>query len=207
MTLQHDYFYLERLREHGRNSPHSVALNTELQDNLFDIITGILPGKNPGQSYSLLDVGSGLGDFAGYLHQMGYGNLEYLGIDIIPEMVELARRKYPEFSFCEADFTSPAFKECFDFVTCSGALNVINRANPDEHYSYLKNCIKKMYDLSRAGTAFNLLSIRGEEYFTTDDQLFYTDPDEIFDFCKSFCKRVVLDHEYYEYTFTIFLHR
>ena len=44
----------------------------------------------------LLEVGSGPGNVAAYLHQLG---MAVCGIDLSPAMVALARREHPEISF------------------------------------------------------------------------------------------------------------
>jgi hypothetical protein len=56
------------------------------------------------------------------------------------------------------------------------------------------NTIKKMYEVCGKGVAFNAMSTYVD--FQADD-LYYSDPLEIFDYCKrNLTRKVVLRHDY-----------
>jgi trans-aconitate methyltransferase len=62
--------------------------------------TKLLEKKIPNIKYNLLDLGCGTGDAVKYLEN--YINL-YLGIDHSNEMLEIAKKKYPNFEFIKGD--------------------------------------------------------------------------------------------------------
>ena len=68
---------------------------------------------------------------------------------------------------------------------------------------FIKNFIRKMYDLSRKGCSFNLLCRDGMEFFPADRRFFYADKDSVREYCLSFANDVSLCHDVKEFTFTI----
>lgn len=62
--------------------------------------TKLLEKKIPNTKYNLLDLGCGTGDAVKYLRK--YINL-YLGVDHSNEMLEIAKKKYPDFEFIKGD--------------------------------------------------------------------------------------------------------
>lgn len=70
---------------------------------------------------SALDVGTGIGLFAGYLRTRG---LDVRGVDVRAENIQEARRRYPDVSFNVADVEDPAGSQLppADLVVCVGLL-------------------------------------------------------------------------------------
>lgn len=198
-------FYLPKLENHGLYSSQSVGWTDYLQVFLFDRMLQILSSVDPGRRYTLLDVGCGLGDFLPHLRGAGYGNITYTGVDIVAAMISSARKKYPGFDFRRSDFFLDDFSGSYDFVICSGALNIIVGKTPGDHYAYVKEFIRKMYRLSNVACAFNLLALSGKEYFPDDSRFFYVDQEDVASFCRGLCDNVVLDFRHHEYTFTLHL--
>ena len=106
--------YSGTLHQYGRNNSMGVHWSAYSTQQLrFQILSqiGDLNGK------SVLDVGCGVGDFYGYLNRKNL-NFEYLGIDITPEMIIEAKKKYPDGSFELAEVSDIDTK--FDYVFGSG---------------------------------------------------------------------------------------
>jgi len=73
---------------------------------------------------SVLDVGCAAGGFSRIMKSFNRA-LEYTGVDINPEFVEVARRSFPDSRFCLGDgihFESPA--SSYDLVHSSGILHL-----------------------------------------------------------------------------------
>src|SRR6202008_4556529 len=85
--------YRQLFQEHG---PTSLAAqcSPEGQRMRFDELTRIadLSGSE------VLDLGCGIADFYPILSEK-FSGLRYTGVDLVPEMIEYARAKYPEASF------------------------------------------------------------------------------------------------------------
>ncbi|HEX9804521.1 MAG TPA: class I SAM-dependent methyltransferase, partial [Candidatus Dojkabacteria bacterium] len=79
-----------------------------LDDNIFEIMDRV-------EDKSVLDLGSGNGDFAYMLSKEG---AQVRGFDISDKMVELAKSKYPNIDFEKIDLEKGGFSmnEKFDYV-------------------------------------------------------------------------------------------
>lgn len=135
----------------------------------------------PFSQASVLDVGSGTGDFAAFLRKRNVR--EYVGIDIYHMAVDLAKMKYPSEHFICADFLEYSFRRTFDFVFFSGTLAAVLDT---DNYAVLQSFIQKMWQLATKGIAFNFLTreYKGEK----DDELFLYDFDEVLRICQEISK-------------------
>jgi SAM-dependent methyltransferase len=93
---------------------------------------------------TILDVGCGLGDLVNYAGAGG----TYRGIDVIPEMIDAARLKYPCYSFEVGDIANPKPEWKADYVVASGLFQF-----PCPWLTILLT----MYGLCRKGVAVNFL--------------------------------------------------
>jgi len=188
-------YYTKSLNTFGINS--AKALNwagEESQLGRFQALTGV----GDFDQKSILDVGSGLGDLYHFLC-LNYSNFDYLGIDIVPELVEKAKIKYPEANFLVSDILDFNGGN-FDFVLSSGALSF---KVPDYKDKYFE-VIKKMFSLSNIGLAFNMLDIKEH----IDDELFAAyDSKEVVELCRKITPRVELINTYLPQDFTIYMYK
>ena len=98
---------------------------------------------------TLLDVGCGLGDLWAWLKATGR-EVDYLGIDLSPEMVEAARLRHPDARFEVADVLTHQGQ--YDFVISVGSLGVAF-GTPEESWAL----VEAIFALCLQGAAFNLL--------------------------------------------------
>lgn len=128
------------------------------------------------ESSILLDVGCGLGNLAEYLDNKNI-KLYYIGIDIMPEMIERAKAKTfkninPQFMTLDF-FNNNDIKKEFDYIYSSGIFN-LNLGNNDK---FLKDAIKLFLTAARKGVCFNLLDISGKEKY--GDKYYYYEKEDI----------------------------
>ncbi|GIW61911.1 MAG: hypothetical protein KatS3mg089_0763 [Patescibacteria group bacterium] len=147
----------------------------------FELLCKIVDFTNSSlMNASVLDVGSGTGDFSEYLRKQGIK--EYVGIDIFPMSVDLAKMKYNETFIC-SDFLDYKFQRRFDYVFSSGAIAAILDT---DNYQILTAFVSKMWRLAEKGVAFNFLT---REYTKeNDDELFLYDFDEVLRICRNIVK-------------------
>lgn len=69
----------------------------------------------------ILEIGSGSGELLATTHP-----LRGVGVDLSPEMVRVAREKYPDLTFIEADATDLPLTEKFDYVILSDVVGVLD---------------------------------------------------------------------------------
>jgi SAM-dependent methyltransferase len=126
-------------------------LSTEEQELLF---SALLLFYSPNQS--ILDVGCGRADLFGYLNRLFSGNMiQYKGIDLNPNLINLAKDKFPEVAVENLDILNTDMGADYDWVVGSGLFNLNDHPDMVE---YAKQVIDKMYDKAKAGVSFNLLT-------------------------------------------------
>src|SRR5258708_19148167 len=75
----------------------------------------------PKDKTRVLDLGCGLGNMSTLFSPKGY-----LGVDLDPESIEIAKQNYPKYSFLVDDITKFSSKDRFDLVTVIGVFHHIN---------------------------------------------------------------------------------
>jgi SAM-dependent methyltransferase len=172
--------------------------STESQQARYSAVSGI--GSFDGKS--VLDVGCGFGDFYGFLTQKGAQLKNYLGVDINPDMVAIANRRFPNASFEVKDILEDPIEARFDFVVAPGTFGL---EIPDWENT-VRKMITRMYELSQIGTAVTFLTMftPGEKYADSH----YADPVSMLDFVlRSLSARVILRHDYRPNDFAVYIYR
>ena len=153
--------------------------------------------------FSVLDVGCGLGDLFGYLKRTRR-EVDYLGVDILPEMVEEARVRHPEGHFELRDILETPPQRRFDLVVCSGSLTV----KVPGHERFVLKMLRRMLDLSEMAVAVNFQStraLRDNPMALQNDDLFHADPVKIYGLCRQMCRWTVLREDTLVTDFTIYM--
>lgn len=155
---------------------------------------------------SVLDIGCGFGEFGKFLLKR-YKNVDYTGIDIVPEFIEKAEKEVPGGKFYVADFLndppSPSFGEA-SVVIASG---VLNSNTGGQNLEYRKIAIKKMFELTSNVLAFNMLGSHPTPTNKKDSNIWYSDSLEILEYCMTLTRRVILRSNYNPKDFTIFMYK
>ncbi len=148
----------------------------------------------------VLEIGCGIGDFYPFLMNK-FTDVHYTGIDIVPELIDYAKKKYPEAFFHCIDLLENIFKDRFEYVFISGVFNnEINNAT-----QFLFSMISIAYELCENGLAFNFTSNYVNRY---DNGMAYHDPVAVLSFClENLSKRVFLYHHYERCDVAVFVYR
>ncbi|MFO8017778.1 MAG: class I SAM-dependent methyltransferase [Promethearchaeia archaeon] len=91
---------------------------------ILDIVGKIFPTY----SISLLDVGCGT---AGHFDLYTDRGIKCTGVDLNPNMIKYARRKYPETEFYIQDMKDLTFQEDFQVITCLNSTFLYNITNKE----------------------------------------------------------------------------
>jgi ubiquinone/menaquinone biosynthesis C-methylase UbiE len=172
-------FYNRHLKDFG-DSPQAVRWTPEGQLRRYGTLIR-LAGDFSGKK--VLDFGCGKGDFYGYMREKGI-SVDYCGIDINENLIELARRKLPEAEFIVMDIEEREFKRDFDVIFVCGVFN-LRIAGVEES---MKNVLKKLFRLCKEALFVNLLT-----YYVPQRniELFYVKPEEILQFALTELSRSV----------------
>lgn len=158
--------------------------------------------------FSILDFGCGFADFYKFLLKNKNHIGEYTGVDIVPSFIKENKKQFLENR--KVNFINKSLLEIdqiskVDYsIACGTFNNFIPNINEKE---YLQNSLLRLFEISREGISFNLLSTYVDYQ---EKSLFYFDPKEVFDFCKlNLSPYVELKHDYvlnengYPYEYTI----
>lgn len=151
---------------------------------------------------TLLDVGCGVGSLYRFLQEQGI-SCEYMGIDVLPEMIALAKQYSPEGRFLcgnpfEKDFFSP---EAFDVVYASGIFNL----DTGKGKSFLYEAVEKMSQWAKSTVVFNALHCRSN---CREEPYLYYDPEEVLSFLRErYPYRISIVDDYLINDFTILMEK
>ncbi|MGE5535144.1 MAG: class I SAM-dependent methyltransferase [Acidobacteriota bacterium] len=147
---------------------------------------------------SVLDVGSGFGDFADYL-KSHFSDVRYSGVDISREMVRMARERHPGLNIRHVNILDEDPGH-FDIVVAVGIFYLLG----SNARTLMRKIITRMFELANETVAFSTLSARAP---VREPGEFFADPADTFNFCQSLCERVVLRHDYLRHDFTIYMYK
>jgi SAM-dependent methyltransferase len=187
--------YDDRVRGLGIG-PKSVGWeSTEQQELRFkQLVHGLCLNDT-----SVLDLGSGFGDFFSYLESRGICLSRYLGIDVSKEMLAAAKKRFEgnsNVSFSQADFLDFQAGR-WDFVVASGSLNYRFGENMLE---YLESVISKFSGICQKGLMINLLTDRVD--FMQLQHAHY-DPESVRVMMDRYFSSVTVIENYGLYEFTV----
>jgi SAM-dependent methyltransferase len=157
----------------------------------FRVLTEI----GPLDGATVLDVGSGLGDLAGFMER-DHPTVRYEGCDLNPRMVEHARTRYPHAHFFVADPLAGGVNGTWDWILASGIFHLRDEA-------FLRAMIETLFARVRLGVGFNMLSTWAP--VLGPDQ-YHVDPVSVLDVCRTLTSRLALRHDYLPHDFTIYLY-
>src|SRR3990167_648640 len=164
------------------------AIDIRYQELLKDIE---IEGK------SILDVGSGFGDIIPHLKRKAT-KFNFIGIDLVPEFVGVARKKYPKHEFIIGDYFGKPLQEKFDIVLTSGTLN----SNVEYPMDCREKAIKIMFDHAKEAVVFNMAGGYPQPTNKEKYKVWYANSLEILKFCLSLSPKVIFRHHYRMKDFT-----
>jgi len=150
---------------------------------------------------SVIDLGCGFGDAIPFIEKKSK-NFTYLGVDLVPEFIQEARRRYPKHSFLVGPWQELIRKS--DIILLSGALN--SKVGKGE-YSYRRKAISLMYQHANEALAFNMAGGFPQPKNKSKNKVYYVDSLKILKFCYSLTGKVILRHHYRKKDFTIVVFR
>lgn len=154
----------------------------------------------------ILDFGCGTSHFCEFLLKKGWEDrIVYTGIDIVPESIEISKRKYPNNRYyCLDILASEKSLGAFDYITINGVFTQKRLMTEHEMRSFLERVLERLFPSFKKGLAFNTMS--GQVDFKKRGS-FHVDLDWAAKlFAKKFTRNFQVRHDYglYENTFYLF---
>ncbi len=156
-------------------------------------------------SFSVLDVGCGLGDLFGYLKRSGRLKGRYLGVDVVSEMIEAAKARHPEAEFELRDILQDPPEQNFDLVVCSGSLTV----KVPGHERFVARMLAQMVELAQMAVAVNFQSGRAAGRGASplaSGALYYAGPLRFCGLCRRLCRWTALREDVLATDFSVYLY-
>lgn len=196
--------YERCLAQHG-DSPRGVDWpNPQDAQTRYQVMLDVIRPeqlRSPA-AVSLLDFGCGAAHLYEYLQAHGWDGIDYAGLDLSPQFVELARRKFPARMFYQLDVLAadaPRLPQ-FDYVVLNGVLTEKRELSFDAMWAYAQRLLRTVFAQARQGIAFNVMS---KQVDWERGDLFHLPFDTLADFLtRELSRHFVLRNDYglYEYT-------
>ncbi len=195
--------YRSRYEELGV-TPQSLGWGSKGdQIERFEVLTNQIDFENK----TVMDIGCGFADFFSYLNNKGY-NVDYMGVDIIPDFIEYCRKEFPKQDFyCNNIMTAENLPKA-DILISLGTLNF--KLKRVDNLKYSKLFIKKAFALTREQLIVDFLSEYRTPDYEKEDFVYYHSPENIFSFSMNLSNNIKLIHDYKpipQKEFMIFLKR
>jgi SAM-dependent methyltransferase len=148
---------------------------------------------------SVLDAGCGRGDFLQYLRERDFSG-RYSGVDLVPELIEVARTRYPDVTLIAADILDPDLAlEPHDYVVAAG---LFDYRTPDSD-ERLPRIVRRLFDLCRRGLAWNVLNVAP----AGRADLYRAPPGELLALCETLTPWFVVRGDYDAHALTFYLYQ
>jgi len=186
MSTINNRFYKKSYENYGISAKGLHWSSKETQYKRFEIIVNLL--KKEILDSSIIDIGSGFGDFLNYLDENFIKLNSYIGVDCEDFILDIARKRFPLNFFLKCDILKNEIPNA-DYLICSGALNIFKT---QDIFIAIDNCFKA----SDKGFIFN---------FLTKDSIHNLREEQIYNFCKTLTSEVTIINSYLENDSTIYL--
>lgn len=153
---------------------------------------------------SIFDVGCGFGDFVKYLELNKVSNYKYLGIDIVEDFIQQARKIHTgdNIDFVKSDFLELDLESNFDYGIASGTFNLAIEGV--DGYDNIERNMTKMFNSCNQAISIDLLTSRVDY---THEHNFNSDPLKILEIAFGLSKSVVLQNNYFPFEFCITIYK
>lgn len=183
--------YVRAVADHGARFEATLWANKDMQLDRFRIMCDLVDLEGA----AIFDAGTGLGDFATYLHEHGVAYASFLGSEALAPMVEAAReRRIPRARFEVSDFAADpgVFQRATpDVVTFSGSLNTMTAAEA-------MPILDRAWAAAARAVVFNFLSAKNHVRHPVDPSPAKRwEPLELIDFALSRTPRVLFRQDYF----------
>jgi len=194
--------YRQSFLKYG-NTPEALKWSPEGQRWRFEKLIEMIDHSHSidSKNKKFLEVGCGLGHLYPLLKSK-YGNVDYTGIDIVPELVEHAQSIYPDAKFECRDLIKYPLKEDYDFGFISGVFNAPHR---DNSLDFMTALLKNTFAACRVSLVFNFTSSHVNKI---DPDTNYFDPIEILtEIFSGISKKASMHHHYKNCDVAILINR
>jgi SAM-dependent methyltransferase len=160
-----------------------------------------------GGKKSLLDIGCGTGRLLDEIKASGRSDIDYRGVDLSPALLEVAKKKHPQFEFICGDpfdldqiwLTAP------DYVIFGGIFTCRLQMSEEQMTDYMVRMLRLAFTHCRRGVVFNVMSAHVD---WTRKDLFHVPFDRMAEILQAnFSRHYIFRANYGLYEYTVYLYR
>ncbi|MCI8669514.1 MAG: class I SAM-dependent methyltransferase [Lachnospiraceae bacterium] len=198
-------YFSDRLKKYGANDERSLGWSKNKQEVRFKQLFRFLNPGGKEKRETLLDIGCGFADMYAFIEKnANHSNIDYWGMDIVQEFIDIAGKNYPEKldqllcgNFLECDE-----RKKYDYCIASGIFCVYE--SEEQNYEFIKKAMTKALNMSNIGIAMNFLSDKID--YRTSEKDFHASPEKILTLSYGLSRNVILDNSImpFEFCVTIF---
>lgn len=143
----------------------------------------------------VLDIGCGLADFRVFLEEAGTPPARYRGVDINPDLLEVARARFPDSEFSRRNVVLQPYSEpVCDVALMLGLVNF--RLSDLDNYDYAEKAIDAAFAACREALVVDMLSAKRTPDYPEESFVFYFEPGRMLDLALTRTPYVQLHHAY-----------
>lgn len=200
--------YERCLAQHGDSHRGVDWPNPQDAQTRYQVMLDVIRPEQgaPAAAVSLLDFGCGAAHLYEYLQARGEDRIAYAGLDLSPQFVELARRKFPARTFYQVDVLATDALELppFDYVVLNGVLTEKRELSFAAMWAYAQRLLRAVFAQARVGIAFNVMS-KQVDWERAD--LFHLPFDTLAEFLtRELSRHFVLRNDYGLYEYTVYVY-
>lgn len=190
--------YEKRLSEFGY-SPQTLGWGKNgRQDVRFSVLA---ESALADPESSVLDIGCGFADLYEYLAARGWKG-RYVGLDIVPKLLEVARERRPELELRQFDISEGIGDlEAFDYVIASGVFNA--KLPVGNNQLNIQRSLANMFELARTAVCVDFMTTHVD---FQQDGSWHTDPSWALNEALAISPRVKVRNDYMPYEFALFIY-
>jgi SAM-dependent methyltransferase len=183
--------YAARLRQYGAD-PRTLGWDTTgHQWTRFEAVTDLVDLHGT----SVVDIGCGFADLYAFLEARSIRPTTYLGVDINPHLLEVARGRFPTLRYERRNLLlEPYADPVADVGVMLGLLNF--RLDDVGNEDYAAAMLRAALGAVRRGLVVDFLSARRTPEYPAEAFVFYYEPERMLDLALSLTPEVVLKHDY-----------
>jgi SAM-dependent methyltransferase len=162
--------------------------------------------KEKKDELTLLDFGCGFAHLYEYVINNNLNFVQYSGLDISEMYYEYCVNKFPGNKFYQMDILEACDNlPVFDYIVMNGVFTEKQDLTFDEMFEYFKRTITVIFDKSRVGMAFDVMSSHvGKER----DDLFHLPLDPLSNFLvNNITRSFIIRNDYGLYEYTVYLYK
>lgn len=179
--------------------------NEQGADTRYRMMLEVIKHEISGQ-ISLLDFGCGASHLYEYILRHKMDHIEYCGLDLSDKFITLSKAKFPSIKYYRLDILEEhASLPEFDYIVMNGLFTEKLDLTFDEMFSYFKAVLRKVFDKTYVGIAFNVMS---KQVDWEREDLFHLPFDRLADFLtKELSRHFVIRNDYGLYEYTTYVYR